>query len=242
MPYPHHSTGNSNGAYMVRPGTSAALTARSIDATIHPPIVRAQEAVQGAVAAVVPRVAPALDSPLFLGAFALTVVLAWMTIRSRFRPSGLLLSALLLMTLTSFTRAAPAPEPRIADDEPARVVRVKHREQDRDEDHYSWRDRMSRTEPMVIEVPATEWEVPETPDVPEPGDDAEPVEIPDVEPTALPPDFSVQIPLPNAEDMALAEQQLRASVAQLQRQLRQQIRREKLRREQLRRQEYRYRF
>jgi len=109
MPYPHHS-GNSSGGYAVRPGSSAALTARTIDATIHPPLVRAQET----VVSLVPRMAEAaapLTSPLFLSAVALTLIFTWVAIRMRYRPSALLLSALLVMGLTSF-RPAEKPETR----------------------------------------------------------------------------------------------------------------------------------
>src|SRR5258705_13852315 len=85
----------------VRPGTSDALFARTIDATIHPPLVRAQET----VVALVPRVAqaaPPLASPLFLGALALPILFTWVAIRLRYKPSALLLWALLVMTLISF--------------------------------------------------------------------------------------------------------------------------------------------
>ncbi|MGH7605141.1 MAG: hypothetical protein ACRENK_14250 [Gemmatimonadaceae bacterium] len=85
----------------VRPGTSAALTARTIDATIHPPIVRAQEA----VAAFIPRVTAPLSSispPLVLEMLGLTVVLIWAARRARYRVGALVLSAMLMMTLTSF--------------------------------------------------------------------------------------------------------------------------------------------
>jgi hypothetical protein len=98
----------------VRPGTSDALTARTIDATIHPPLVRAQET----VAAFVPRVAQAaapLASPLFLGALALTLVFVWVAIRMRYRPSALVLGALLVMTLTSFNPMQQPEQSRIAD-------------------------------------------------------------------------------------------------------------------------------
>ncbi len=91
----------------VRPGTSDALTARTIDATIYPPSVRAQET----AAALIPRLAEAaapLSSPLLLGALALTLVFSWVAIRMRYRPSALVLGALLVMTLTSFN---PAQEP-----------------------------------------------------------------------------------------------------------------------------------
>jgi hypothetical protein len=85
----------------VRPGTSDALTARTIDATIYPPLVRAQET----AAALIPRLTQAaapLSSPLLLSALALTLVFGWVAIRMRYRPSALLLGALLVLTLTSF--------------------------------------------------------------------------------------------------------------------------------------------
>jgi len=86
---------------VVRPGTSDALTARTIDATIYPPLVRAQET----AATLVPRLAQAaapLASPLLLGLLALTLIFSWVAIRMRYRPSALLLGAMLVMTLTSF--------------------------------------------------------------------------------------------------------------------------------------------
>jgi hypothetical protein len=82
----------------VRPGTSAALTARTIDATIHPPLVRAQEK----AAEIIPRLAEPLGSPLFLAMLAGTLVLGWLAWRGKFRPVGLLLPAALMMMLTSF--------------------------------------------------------------------------------------------------------------------------------------------
>src|ERR1700680_37177 len=98
---------------LVRPGTSEALFARRIDATVHPPLVRAQET----VVALVPRVAQAaapLTSPLFLGALALTLVFTWVAIRLRYKPSALVLGVLLVMTLTSFNPMEKVEEPRIA--------------------------------------------------------------------------------------------------------------------------------
>jgi hypothetical protein len=82
----------------VRPGTSAALTARTIDATIHPPLVQAQES----VAALIPRLAVPLASPLLWSMLAGTLVLLWLARRAKFRPAGLLLPAAMLVTLTSF--------------------------------------------------------------------------------------------------------------------------------------------
>jgi hypothetical protein len=96
----HHTLSQLTDPHPVRPGTSAALTARTIDATTHPPIVRAQEA----VAAFIPRVAAPLStvSPLLLGMISGTLVLLWIAHRARFRPAGLLVSAALIMMLTSF--------------------------------------------------------------------------------------------------------------------------------------------
>jgi hypothetical protein len=81
-----------------RPGTSAALTARTIDATVHPPLVRAQEK----AAELIPRLAEPLASPLLLVMLAGTLVLLWLAKRAHFRPVGLLLPAALMLMLTSF--------------------------------------------------------------------------------------------------------------------------------------------
>ena len=82
----------------VRPGTSAALTARTIDATVHPPLVRAQEK----AAELIPRLAEPLASPLLLVMLAGTLVLLWFAKRAHFRPAGLLLPAAMMLLLTSF--------------------------------------------------------------------------------------------------------------------------------------------
>jgi hypothetical protein len=100
----------------VRPGSSDALTARTIDATIHPPLVRAQETVAGIVPRLVQAAAP-LTSPLFLTMFAFTIVFILIAKRMRYRPSALVLSALLVMTLTSFH---PVVEP-----EPSQLAQVR---------------------------------------------------------------------------------------------------------------------
>ena len=113
MTNPHQSMGDPADAQPVRPGTSDALTARTIDATAHPPLVRARESVVGFV----PRIAHAaepLTSPVLLGAVALTLVFVWVAKRNRYRPGALLLSGLLVATLTSF-HPFVRPEPaRIA--------------------------------------------------------------------------------------------------------------------------------
>ncbi len=98
MPQQHYALRGVTDPHPVRPGTSAALTARTIDATIHPPIVRAQEA----VAEVIPRIAAPLSSPLFVGTIALTLLLGWAAIRNRLHMRGFLVSAMLVLMLTSF--------------------------------------------------------------------------------------------------------------------------------------------
>src|ERR1700704_560292 len=97
-----------------RPGTSAALFARTIDATIYPPLVRAQET----AATLVPRIAQAaapLASPLFLSALALTLVFTLIAIRMRYRPSALVLGVLLVMALTSFNPVQKPEQSRVAE-------------------------------------------------------------------------------------------------------------------------------
>ena len=112
MTNPHHPMSHSADPHPVRPGTSAALTARTIDATVHPPLIRAQET----VAALIPRIAAPLGSPLLLSTLGLTLALVWLARRARFQPSALLLSGMLVMTLTSFHPMRSATEPEIADE------------------------------------------------------------------------------------------------------------------------------
>lgn len=100
MPYPRHTMGHSTDA-PVRPGTSDALTARRIDATQHAPLVRAQETVVALGPRISQTMAP-LASPVLLGLLALTLLFAWVAHRMRYRPSALVLSALLVIGLTSF--------------------------------------------------------------------------------------------------------------------------------------------
>lgn len=110
MSQPGQPAGYPTDAHVARPGTSDALTARTIDATPPPPLVRAKETVVG----VIPRVADAaapFASPLFLGLLSLTLIFVWVAHRRRYRPSALLLGVLLVMGLTSF-RPVEKPEPR----------------------------------------------------------------------------------------------------------------------------------
>jgi len=110
MTYPHHSMGYPTDA-PVRPGTSDALTARTIDATVHPPLVRAQETIVALGPRVAESVAP-LASPVLIGLLMVTLVFAWVAHRLRYRPSALVLSALLVMGLTSFRPVEKWEQPR----------------------------------------------------------------------------------------------------------------------------------
>lgn len=254
MTNPHHSMSHPLDPHPVRPGTSAALTARTIDATIHPPLVRAQEA----VAAFIPRVsAPLLDSPLLFGMLGATLIFVWVAHRAKYRPSALLLSAALVMALTSFHPVRTADEARVADDSSATEDR-------------SWRPfQIERTPPSDESAPADdnqsndEGEMPPMPpDPPDaaPSDDYSVPAIPDaysvpsvpdqvstpsyVDVPVMPVDVHVQTITPEAmrrmmspemiqqmmtpEDRAVLEReraQLQIAIIQMRRQLRDEARR-----------------
>ena len=91
----------SNPTDAVRPGSSDALTARTIDATVPPPLARAQETVVGLGPRITQSVAP-LNSPLILGTFALTLLFVFVARRLRYQPSAIALGVLLVIGLTSF--------------------------------------------------------------------------------------------------------------------------------------------
>jgi len=91
----------SNPTDAVRPGSSDALTARTIDATVPPPLARAQETVVALGPRVTQSVTP-LTSPLVLGAFALTLLFVLVARRLRYQPAALVLGVLLVTGLTSF--------------------------------------------------------------------------------------------------------------------------------------------
>ena len=206
MTNPHHQMGHPTDGTAVRPGTSDALTARTIDATIHPPLVRAQET----VVALVPRVAQAaapLASPLFLSALALTLVFVWVAKRMRYRPSALLLSALLVITLTSFQPVQKPEQPRIADVRRPRTTVGGARA--------SYRNRMYIPPPQV-----------EAPDI---DVHVDPVQV------YLPPDFVDRLPewsrdaMQSAERMMRDNEHVREMVRQIRYRLREKARRERWR-------------
>ena len=187
----------------VRPGTSDALFARTIDATVHPPLVRAQET----VVALGPRIAQAaapLASPLFLSALALTLVFVWVAIRMRYRPSALVLGALLVMTLTSFN---PVPKPeltRTADVRRPRTTVGGAR---------AYRNRVYIPPPPQTEAPDIDVQV-------------DPVEV------HLPPDFAERLPdwsrdaMESAERMMRDNERVREMVQQIRYRLREEARRQ----------------
>ena len=189
----------------VRPGTSDALFARTIDATIYPPLVRAQET----AIALVPRLAQAaapLASPLLLGVLALTLVFSWVAIRMRYRPSALVLGVLLVMALTSFNPAQKTEEPRIAKVATPRTRIGGARP--------SYRDRMDT--PTQVEAP----------DVVAP---VEPVQV------YLPPDFAERLPdwsrdaMHSAERMMRENERMREIMRQIRYRVREQARRQRWR-------------
>jgi hypothetical protein len=105
------------------------------------------------VIGLVPRVAEAaapLTSPLFLSAVALTLIFTWVAIKMRYRPSAVLLSALLVMGLTSFR---PAEKPLTKREIAARRPRTTLRE--------SAPDRWSR-----YRDPGNAYEAPQPPELP----------------------------------------------------------------------------
>ncbi len=160
MTNPHHSMSHPLDPHPVRPGTSAALTARTIDATIHPPLVRAQEA----VAAFIPRVsAPLLDSPLLFAMLGATLIFVWVAHRAKYRPSALLLSAALVMALTSFHPVRNESDATVADDSGTAEER-------------SWRPfRIEQSAPIDEATPSTDdAQAYEGPVPPDPSDQPEP--------------------------------------------------------------------
>jgi hypothetical protein len=183
----------------VRPGTSDALFAHTIDATIYPPLVRAQET----AIALVPRIAQAtapLASPLFLGALALTLVFTWVAIRMRYRPGALVLGALLVMTLTSFHPMQNPEQSRIAKTEIPRTTLGGAR--------MSYRDR-SYMPPPQVEEPAVEIPV-------------DPIQV------YLPPDLAEHMQDWSRDAMQSAERMMRENgqVRQIMKQIRYRLREE----------------
>jgi hypothetical protein len=181
MTNPHYSMGHPADGTAVRPGPSDALFALTIDATVHPPLVRAQETVVGLGPRVAQAAAP-LASPLFLSALALTLVFVWVAMRMRYRPSALVLGALLVMTLSSFN---PMQKP-----EPSRFADVRRPRTTIGGTRASYRNRVYTPPPPQIEVPDIDVRV-------------DPVQV------YLPPDFVERLPDWSRDAMQSAERMMR---------------------------------
>ena len=110
------SDGYSVDPYAVRPGTSDALFARTIDATQRPPLIKAQEAVTAAV----PKIIDSVPPPLLGGTLGLTVLAVMVaTQRVRFRLAPVLMSAILLLPVSNYHAAPTAVQAQTVETEVA---------------------------------------------------------------------------------------------------------------------------
>lgn len=154
MMNPHDPVNFPTDPHPVRPGTSAALTAKTIDATVYPPIVQAREA----VAELIPRLAVPLSSPLFATTLAGTLVFVWLAMRARTRLAPVLFSAMLMVTLTSFRPVGIPDEAGSSGD--SQVVE----EEDDDDDERPERFERREVPPAVPEPPSFELRIPAPPE------------------------------------------------------------------------------
>jgi hypothetical protein len=120
MPDPHHYSMSNPGTYVVRPGSSDALTARTIDATQRPVLTRASESVAQAAPQVVDSFRNAFTNPLFLSALGLSLIAVWILSHMRRQVSGLALGAMIVVASTSFS-TPHKPKPKFQ-----RVVDLTH--------------------------------------------------------------------------------------------------------------------
>lgn len=101
------SDGYSIDPQAVRPGSSDALFARTIDATQRPSLIKAQEAVTSAV----PRIIDSVPPSLLAGTLGLTVLAVMVaTQRVRFRLVPVLMSAVLLLPVSNYHAAPTAAQ------------------------------------------------------------------------------------------------------------------------------------
>ncbi len=128
------SDGYTMNEYAVRPGTSEALFARSIDATQPPPIVKAQEA----VAAAIPRLIDSVPPPLVgttLGITVLAVMVA--SHRVHFKLVPILTAGVLLLPISNYH---PAQKSGKLEAQEVAVVTEEQRARERSE----WENAYSR--------------------------------------------------------------------------------------------------
>jgi hypothetical protein len=112
MTYPDDPVSFPSDPHPVRPGTSDALFARTIDATPQPPLVRAQET----VATAIPRLTSSFSDPIFVVTLAATFALMWLAFQMRSRLRPVLLFGIMMLTLTSFRPVRSLNEAPIAQD------------------------------------------------------------------------------------------------------------------------------
>jgi hypothetical protein len=194
-------------------------------------LVRAQETVIGLVPRVAEAAAP-LTSPLFLTAVGLTLVFVWVSIKLRYRPSALLLSALLVMGLTSFR---PIEKPQTKREIAARRPRTTRRENDPDRwsyDRESTVDDQSRdyagnrSAPQPAE-PSIDYEPPAPPSYPtapmiDVGIDPGQIQLPPI-PIPRLPEVTAEM-MRSAERMMRDNEQMRAVMEEARARLREEIR------------------
>jgi hypothetical protein len=167
MTYPDDPVSFPSDPHPVRPGTSDALFARTIDATQQPPLVRAQET----VATAIPRLTASLSDPLFLATLAGTLVLMWFAMRMRSQLRPVLLATLLMVTLTSFRPVQnPVASPFADDDMIARgYERARRFERPETSERPDPRETPDRRERREVAPPSWDpapfaWRVPTRPD------------------------------------------------------------------------------
>src|SRR5688500_9792518 len=109
MSLAQRSDGYSMDQYAVRPGTSEALFARSIDATQPPPLVKAQEAVASAIPKLIDSVPPPLVGTT-LGLTVLAVMVA--SRRLQFKMVPILTAGVLLLPISNYHPAQTSEQPQ----------------------------------------------------------------------------------------------------------------------------------
>jgi hypothetical protein len=130
------SDGYSIGQYAVRPGTSEALFARSIDATQPPPLVKAQEAVASAIPKLIDSVPPPLVGTT-LGLTVLAVMVA--SRRLQFKTVPILTAGVLLLPISNYHPAQRS--------EQLQAQEIVVTDEQRARERSDWEDAYSRVKP-----------------------------------------------------------------------------------------------
>ena len=159
-----------------------------------------------AVAEVIPRIAAPLASPLFVATIALTLLLVWAAIRNRFHARGFLVSAVIVLMLTSFRPMTNIEKPSVGD-----VVAPESQEPQPFEQPDP--DPPQPPDPPYVPEMRTYQYTFDTHDLPE-----------RLQQMGLPPEVSVEITMP--ERMRLDREMLRASLRDLRIRIREEERRQ----------------